>query len=80
MKVTWKKNASATGYEIWYTTDKNFKTGIKKAPKITKNTTLTKTFTLTSGKTYYVKVRSYKKVGTTYHYSPWSAVKNIKVK
>ncbi len=30
MKVTWKKEAGVTGYEIRYSTDKKFKSGVKK--------------------------------------------------
>ena len=35
---------------------------------------------LTSGKTYYFKVRTYIKTDSGYVYSPFSAVKGVKVK
>ena len=35
---------------------------------------------LTTGKTYYVRVRAWKKVGKTTYYSAWSAAKAAKVK
>lgn len=58
IKVTLKKKVSgAKGYEIKYTTDKNF----KKSVKTTTSTKTTKTISkLTKNKTYYVKVRAYK--------------------
>lgn len=33
-----------------------------------------------SKKTYYVKVRAYKKVGKTKYYGAWSEVKSAKIK
>jgi len=35
---------------------------------------------LKSGKTYYVRVRTFKKVKGSYIYSNWSKVKKVKVK
>jgi hypothetical protein len=76
--VKWGKNTKATGYEIWYSTSKTFST--KKTATITKNTTVSKTLTsLTKGKTYYIKIRSYKTVSGKKYYSAWSAVKTVKI-
>jgi len=78
MTVKWGKNTKATGYEIWYSTSKAFST--KKTATVTKNTTVSKTITsLTKGKTYYVKVRSYKTVSGKKYYSAWSVVKTVKI-
>lgn len=73
----WKK-ASCTGYQIQYSTNKNFKNaksvsvGVKKtSAKITK---------LTSNKKYYVRIRTYKIVGDKTAYSSWSKATSVTVK
>ena len=79
LKVNWAKNSTATGYQIVYATNKSFSD--KKTANVTSAATVTKTLTgLTSGKTYYVKVRCYKLIGKTRYYSAYSAVKSLKVK
>lgn len=84
-KVTWKKQTTqVTGYQIQYSTDKNFKKNNKTA-SITKNKTTSKSVAkLTGKKKYYVRVRTYKtvKVGgkNTKIYSPWSASKAVTTK
>ena len=53
----------------------------KKTVKIAKKTTVKKTVAkLTKGKTYYVRIRSVKKVSGRTYYSAWSAKKKVKVK
>ena len=79
LTVTWKKDTRATGYQIQYSTDKNFKKGVKTAT-VSKYKTVSKTITkLTKGKRYYVRVRSYKsaKVSgkTQTLYGAWSGAK-----
>lgn len=79
IKITWSKNAKGNGYEILYGLKKNLK-GAKKV-KITKKATLQRLVKkLKSGKTYYVKVRAYKKAGSKKYYSAWSVTKKIQVK
>ena len=77
--VKWKRDKQAEGYQIQYSTKKNFKSAtkvtVKKSSQV--STTLKK---LKSKQTYYVRIRSYKKVGTKYIYSAWSTAKQIKVK
>ena len=74
--VKWKKNSKATGYEIQYSLDKKFKSGVKKVT-IKKKATVSKVIkSLKKGKTYYFRIRTYKKVA----YSAWSAVKKLKIK
>ncbi len=80
MAVKWKKNASASGYQIQYSTNSKF-TGGNKYAVITKNSTLSKTISnLTKNKIYYVRVRCYKTVSGVKYYSAWSAVKKLKIK
>lgn len=79
LKVTWKKNAAATGYEVQYATSSKFKSAkkvkIKKAS--TASTTVSK---LTKGKKYYVRIRTYKTVSGKTYYSGWSKVKTAVIK
>ena len=79
LKVTWKKNDKATGYQVRYSTSKSFDS--YKTSKITSKNTLTKTLKdLKKNKTYYVKVRAYKTVNGTNYYSAWSTTKSKKTK
>lgn len=59
--ISWQNNNDAAGYEIQYSTSKNFKKGTKtvKAKYTAKSATLKK---LKKNTTYYVRVRSYKNV------------------
>ncbi len=79
VKATWKKAAGAAGYQVWISTDKNFKKNvIKKSVSADK---LTKTVKeLKSGKVYYVKVRAYTKLKDKKFYGKFSKVKQIKAK
>ncbi len=74
-----KKTAQVTGYQIQYATNKNFKSAKTKiiTSYKTTSTTLTK---LTSKKTYYVRVRTYKTVSGKKYYSGWSAYRYTKAK
>ena len=76
LQATWKKTAGNAGYQIQYATNAKF-TGAK-----TKNTKAIRyTFKgLKSKRKYYVRVRTYKKVGSNYWYSKWSNVRNVKIK
>lgn len=60
LKVKWNKVA-CTGYEIQYTTDKSFKSGIKTVTAMDAKTT-SKSITIPSNnKIYYVRVRAFRK-------------------
>lgn len=62
LKIRWKKDTKASGYQIQYSMDKKFKKATKTVT-ITKNGTVSKlTPRLKVGKRYYVRVRSYKNV------------------
>lgn len=78
-KLTWKKVKNATGYEVYQSMKKN--SGYKKVKKITKNKTVTyKAGKLKKKKTYYFKIRTYRKAGGTTYYGNYSNVKKMKVK
>ncbi len=69
------KKTGAKGYEISYSTKKSFK-GAKKVKTSKTTYTLKK---LKKGKTYYVKVRSYAKIGKKVKYGAYSKVMKKKV-
>lgn len=71
--VKWKKVAGAKGYQVRYSTKKNFK---KKAAKsmLTKKRSV-KIKKLKKGKKYYVKVRAYRTYKGKKVYGPYSAVR-----
>ena len=81
MTVKWKKQTSqTTGYQIQYSTTKDFSSG-NKTITIKKNKTTSRTIKkLKSGKTYYVRVRTYKTKSGSKYYSEWSSTKSVKVK
>lgn len=75
--VKWKKKTKITGYQIQYSTNKEF----KKAKKITikSKTTTSKTIkNIGNSKKYYIRIRSYKKNKGKNIYSNWSKNKVIK--
>ncbi|MBQ2759448.1 MAG: fibronectin type III domain-containing protein, partial [Clostridia bacterium] len=74
-----KKTTQTTGYQIQYSTAKDFTNA--KTKTITSNTTTKATLSsLTSAKTYYVRVRTYKTVNDVKYYSGWSEYKYVKTK
>ncbi len=69
----------STGYQIQYSTSSAFKT--YKSAWITDCNKNTKTLSgLKAKTTYYVRVRTYKKVGDKFYYSNWSSAKKVKTK
>lgn len=80
IKIVWNKQASqTTGYQIQYSTLKDFKTKKTITVSGTKNTSKTVKSLLNKTK-YYVRIRTYKMVGANKYYSSWSAVKNTTTK
>ncbi len=78
LTVTWKKGAAITGYEIEYSLKKDFSK--PKTVKVTAAATVkTKIQKLKPGKTYYVRIRAYRKVGSKMYYSDWSDSMKAKV-
>lgn len=77
--VTWTKDSGVTGYQVMYGTKSDFSDG--KSAYVTKNTSVKKTIKgLKAKKTYYVKVRSYKKVSNSKYYGAWSDTQKVKTK
>ena len=78
MKISWDKAPSATGYHIQYAADSSMK-GTKDI-YINSKDTLSKTVTgLAKGKTYYVRIQTYRKVSGKTYWSSWSKAKKIKI-
>ena len=74
--IDWAQKGSATGYEIEYSTNADFKDSTVK--KLTANKPDTLTISgLTAGNKYYVRVRSYTNVGENVYYGAWSDSKNV---
>ncbi|MCI8858276.1 MAG: fibronectin type III domain-containing protein [Lachnospiraceae bacterium] len=77
LKVSWKKDSKANGYQIQYSTDKKFRKSVKSIT-ISNNKTTSKTISnLKKGKQYYVRVRSYSKNpgSSSKLYGTWSNTK-----
>lgn len=80
MTIKWVKNTAGNGYQIQYSTSKKFAKG-NKTKTISKNKTTSYTIKkLKKKKTYYVRIRTYKKVSGKTYYSGWSSVKKVKIK
>jgi uncharacterized protein YjdB len=81
--LSWKKVTAKgiKGYEIEYSTDKNFKKDATKKVIIKKVKTAKTTIKKLKTKTkYYVRIRTFSKKNGQKVYSKWSKVKNVKVK
>ncbi len=74
-----KKSSQVGGYQIQYSTSKKF-TNAKSKNISGYKTTKTTIKSLSAKKTYYVRVRTYKKVSGKTYYSDWSAYKSKKTK
>ena len=75
--ASWKKNIQATGYQIQYAADSRFTKERKTVIVGKQSATRYKISGLKNKKTYYVRIRSYKRVGKKVLYSSWSTVKKI---
>ena len=76
----WKKQASKTsGYQIQYSTKKDFGSSVIKTVKGTKTTSKTVT-KLKANKKYFVRVRTYTNKNGKKFYSDWSQSKSVKTK
>lgn len=76
----WKKQTTkTTGYQIQYSTSSKFKNA--KLITVNKNTAVSLNVKkLLKNKKYYVRVRTYKKVGKKNYYSAWSSAKSVMTK
>lgn len=79
IKASWSKVGGASGYQVMWSTYKNFSKNYK--TKSVKAKSLSKTVTAAqSKKTYYVRVRAYKTISGKKVYSQWSNTKKLKTK
>lgn len=78
--VKWEKNKTqTTGYQIQYSTSKKFKSAktVTVSGNETTNITISK---LKAKQRYYVRIRTYKKIGSAKYYSSWSKAKTVTTK
>lgn len=81
MAAAWKKVSSCDGYQLQYSTNKKFTSKTTDTIKISGQNTVKATIkSLKKGKTYYIRVRAWKKNGGETLYASWSAVKGMKCK
>ena len=76
--IKWNNVTGESGYQVYYATSKNGT--YKKVDSYSADKTAGSKTKLTSKKTYYFKVRAYKKTSSGTVYSSWSAVKSVKIK
>ena len=78
LKIVWKRNCNVSGYQIQISTNKHFTSSktvwIKKASKNNYS------FTPTSGKTYYIRMRGYHMTAGEKYYSQWSKTNTFRFK
>ena len=79
MTVKWGKNSTATGYSIQYSLSSSFASGNKTVTAAGASTVSKVIASLTKGKTYYVRIRTYKTVDNVKFWSAWSASKSVKI-
>lgn len=79
IKASWSKVGGASGYQVMWSTYKNFSKNYKTKSVKAKYSSKTVT-TAQSKKTYYVRVRAYKAINGKKVYSQWSNTKKVKTK
>ena len=78
LKAYWNRNSQVSGYQLQYGTSKNF-TGCKTVTLKSNQCTGSVRTGLKKNATYYVRIRTYKRVSGKTYYSDWSKVKSFKV-
>ena len=77
--VKYKKQSTQTsGYQVQYAENSSFKNAATKT--IGKNSTTYYSVNAKGNRKYYVRVRTYKKVGKSYFYSSWSKTSSVTTK
>ncbi|MCD7746701.1 MAG: InlB B-repeat-containing protein [Lachnospiraceae bacterium] len=80
MVIKWKSDTKASGYQIQVSTSEMFTSGTTTSNSTSnvknKKATLKN---MTKNKTYYVRIRAYKKINGKKVYGSWSAVKSVTV-
>ncbi|MCF0145300.1 MAG: hypothetical protein HUJ73_01815 [Eubacterium sp.] len=79
LTAQWNRISNAGGYQIQYAANSSFTSA--KAVTAKGGTTVKKSFTgsFVKGKTYYVRIRTYKTVGGKNYYSAWSKALKIRI-
>ena len=77
--TTWRKTGGNSGWQVQYSLNKKFRSGVRTVNLKSRNTKLA-VRNLKNRKKYYVRVRSYKKVGKQTWYSGWSSVKSVRIR
>ena len=80
VKVKWKGISGETGYQVYRATSKNGKYSKVASVKMASSKYPYAKIKTKKGKTYYYKVRAYKKVGSKTVYSSFSSPKKYKLK
>ena len=80
LTVTWNKAGDVTGYEIQYSTKKDFSKGKKTVRVTDRKASSTTVRNMKTGKTYYFRIRVWKKAGGKKYFSAWSKVKKVKIR
>lgn len=75
--IKWKKVKNAKGYQIKISINKKFK---KSETRTFNNKSSKLDIKLDKNKTYYIKVRAYKKINETKKYGKWSKKKGFTIK
>jgi N-acetylmuramoyl-L-alanine amidase len=76
LSLMWKKNAKATGYQIEYAENSSFTDA--RTFTVQSNKTVSKIIDgIQQNKTYYIRLRSYKKASKLIYYSSWSPKKKV---
>ena len=78
VEVKYNRNSKATGYQVQCSLNKSFKSVTNGTANSNKKTSI-RVNVAKSGARYYVRVRSYKKIGKKVYYGPWSSVSNVVV-
>lgn len=79
MAVKWKKNKHAGGYQLQYAQNRGFTIGKKTYTISGAKNCSRKISRLAGRKSYYLRIRAYKKVSGKNYYSAWSAVKRARL-
>lgn len=79
-KASKKQQKKFSGYQIQYSTDWNFRTGIKTKSTTKKKASKVVIRKLKAKTNYYVRIRRFKKSGGKVVYSDWSNVKKVRTK
>lgn len=79
LSVKWKQAASGSGYQIQCSTTSTFATGNRVITVSSLSKVSQEISNLTKGKTWYVRLRTYKSVNGVNYYSAWSSGKSVTV-